>query len=90
MILNIRRGREWIAEKLGREGSVSIATWSKLVGQGLPIGHIGGMPFVHTELVERWLDDHLKATSSVPAPVPATPSPAPRRPRGRPRKATAA
>jgi len=36
MILNIQRGREWIAEKLGREGTVSITTWSKLVSQGLP------------------------------------------------------
>lgn len=55
-ILNIKAARKWLGELLQRSGPITPRTWRGMVDQGLPIGLIGGAPFVSTEAVEAWLE----------------------------------
>lgn len=86
-VLNIREGRKWLGELLQRTGPISPRTWRGMVDQGLPVGLIGGAPFISTDAVLTWLE----ARAGLPlasAPLPTIPSrtvPSGRRP-GRPRK----
>jgi len=54
-ILIVRDAKVWLAEMLGRSGSISQPTWEALLEQGMPIGEVGASPIVSTEAVEEWL-----------------------------------
>lgn len=87
-VLNIQAARAWLGALLMRRGPISPTTWRGMVDQGMPVGSIGGSPFISTEAVEAWLESRAGLpldTAPMPTRGARVMATGPRRP-GRPRK----
>jgi hypothetical protein len=84
VILTMTEAKAWLGDRLKRRGPVSEATFAILRAQGLPIGMIGGRPYLSTEAVEPWLEWMAGLGMTASTPISATERRKPGRPRKRP------